>query len=118
MELSVNMLYNSHWLLFLKCKHYYKRTNKCSKAELKKCSMALCESIEDYLADHPHADKQDVQDLFFESLPYWDTRIFYAKRIIIAFLCCLVLSILCFTLANKFLPRETSYDSVPTYYEK
>lgn len=42
------MLYKSHWLLFLKCKHYYKRTNKCSKAELKKCSMALCESIEDY----------------------------------------------------------------------
>ena len=65
MELSVNMLYKSHWLLFLKCKHYYKRTNKCSKTELKKCSMTLCESIEDYLADHPHADKQDVQDLFF-----------------------------------------------------
>lgn len=84
----------------------------------KKCSMTLCESIEDYLADHPHADKQDVQDLFFESLPYWNTRIFYAKRIIIAFLCCLVLSILCFALANKFLPRDTSYDSVPTYYEK
>ena len=80
------MLYKSHWLLFLKCKHYYKRTNKCSKTELKKCSMTLCESIEDYLADHPHADKQDVQDLFFESLPYWNTRIFYAKRIIIAFL--------------------------------
>lgn len=58
------MLYKSHWLLFLKCKHYYKRTNKCSKAELKKCSMALCESIEDYLADNPHANKQDVQDLF------------------------------------------------------
>ena len=45
------MLYKSHWLLFLKCKHYYKRTNKCSKTELKKCSMTLCESIEDYLAD-------------------------------------------------------------------
>ena len=118
MELSVNMLYKSHWLLFLKCKHYYKRTNKCSKAELKKCSMALCESIEDYLADNPHANKKEVHNLFFESLPYWDIHIFYAKRIIIAFLCCLVLSILCFALANKFLPRDTSYDSVPTYYEK
>lgn len=112
------MLYKSHWLLFLKCKHYYKRTNKCSEAELKKCSLALCESIEDYLTDNPHASKQEVQNLFFESLPYWDTRIAFAKRVIITLVCGFILFVLCFALAKKILPKETSYDSVPTYYQK